>query len=595
SGELRGVCSTSSLELGIDVGALDEVLLVQTPPTLASAAQRIGRAGHAVGAASRARFFPLVPRDLLDAAVVAPAVLEGAIETAAPVSGALDVLAQAIVSIVATETWRLDDLFALVRRVDPYHELPRRSFDLVVEMLAGTRGNRRIRALNPLVFMDRAAGTLRGLPGAARRVYLAGGTIPDRGYYRLRIEGTGALLGELDEEFVWERSIGDSFTLGVQTWRIERVTHNDVFVSPGGRRAAMAPFWRADERHRRFETMERVALFLESTEPRIRDPRLREELIENNRLAPDAADALIRFLGKQMRSTGGMLPHRHRVIIEHVRHENHEQVILHTLWGGRVNLPFALALSEAWERRHGAPVAFLHEDDCIVVSEATGVDVRELLAFVTPDNVEDLLRALAALGRLRRALPRCGRDLASSSARGLSPPHAAVARAPEGQGAAAGGVGLRRFSADDRGLARVPRRRLRSWRPAFDTLRTRFRPHRRARGRERAPVSFLGSRPVETHERSHVRGRHAVARRRAASASQSHTRGGLLRSPAPAASARSVPRSVAQAAARASRLRAALDRGSALLHRRARRHSSRRVARASRGDRARSGRIGHAA
>jgi ATP-dependent Lhr-like helicase len=393
SGELRGVVATSSLELGIDIGTLDEVLLVQTPPTLASTAQRIGRAGHAVGAASRARFFPLVLRDLLDAAVVAPAVLDGAIEPTAPVSGALDVLAQAIVSIVANETWRLDDLYALLRRADPYHELPRRTFDLVVEMLAGARGRRRMRALDPLVFIDRASGTMRGLPGAARRVYLAGGTIPDRGYYQLRIEGTGALLGELDEEFVWERSMGDSFTLGVSTWRIERVTHNDVFVSPGGRRAAMAPFWRAEERHRRFETMERVASFLESIEPRLRDPRLREELIEKNLLSPSAADALIRFLADQMRATGGMLPHRHRLIIERSRHEDDEQTILHTLWGGRVNLPYALALSEAWERRRGAAISALHEDDCVVLGGAAGMDVRDLMSLVTPDNFEELLRA----------------------------------------------------------------------------------------------------------------------------------------------------------------------------------------------------------
>ncbi len=173
-GELRGIVATNSLELGIDIGSLDEVVLAQTPPSLASAAQRIGRAGHAVGGTSRGRFLPLHPRDLLDSAAAARAVLDGEIEPVRPVEGPLDVLAQSILSMVATETWRIDELWDTVRGADPFRNLARRPFDLVIEMLAGRFASARVRPLRPLVLIDRDDGTVRGLPGAERLVYMGG-------------------------------------------------------------------------------------------------------------------------------------------------------------------------------------------------------------------------------------------------------------------------------------------------------------------------------------------------------------------------------------------------------------------------------------
>ncbi len=337
AGELRGIVATSSLELGIDIGALDEVVLVQTPPTVASAVQRIGRAGHAVGATSRGRFVPLHPTDLLHAAVIARAVLEGEIEELRPLRGALDVLAQVIVSMTATETWPIDDLFNLLRCADPYRDLPRHHFDLVLEMLAGRYAAARIAELKPVVSIDRVDGTVRARPGAERLVYLSGGTIPDRGYFHLRVDGSNALLGELDEEFVWERSVGDAFTLGVQSWRIERITHNDVFVRPTRGHAAMAPFWRADERDRSFALLSRVGEFLESAEPRLGQPALEREVADQHCMHPAAARALVRHLAAQKAATR-VLPHRHRVVVERVTSPQGRgegaQVILHTLWGG---------------------------------------------------------------------------------------------------------------------------------------------------------------------------------------------------------------------------------------------------------------------
>lgn len=397
AGELRGLVATSSLELGIDVGALDEVVLVQTPPQVVSAVQRIGRAGHAVGETSRALFLPLHPRDLLDAAVVARAVEEGAIEPVRPVVGPLDVLAQVIVSMTANQTWAIDELFAAVRTADPYQALSRRQLDLVLEMLAGRWAAIRLRELAPLVSIDRVEGTVRGRSGAERVVYAAGGTIPDRGYFHLREADSGALLGELDEEFVWERAVGDTFTLGVQSWRIERVTHNDVLVRPTRVHAAMAPFWRAEERDRSFELSERIGAFLADAGERLGSPAFARELETTYRLDRPAAASLISYLEGQRSATGGHLPHRHLLVVERVSDPlgkgEGEQVILHTGWGGRVNRPFSLALAAAWEERHGVPLEVMHDNDCIAISNAPGARAVELVALVQPGDLERLLRA----------------------------------------------------------------------------------------------------------------------------------------------------------------------------------------------------------
>jgi ATP-dependent Lhr-like helicase len=395
NGELRGIVATNSLELGIDIGALDEVVLVQTPPSLASAVQRIGRAGHAVGETSRGSFLPLYPRDLLGAAVTARAVLDGEIEPVSPVEGALDVLAQVLVSMTVGETWHVDELYATVRGCDPYRNLSRRQFDLVLEMLAGRYAELRVRELKPLVAIDRVDGTVRALPGAERVVYLSGGTIPDRGYFHLRVADSGALLGELDEEFVWERAVGDAFTLGVQTWRIERITHNDVLVRPAHARQAMAPFWRADERDRGFELSEKIGLFLEHAEARLDEPTFRAALESDHALQREAADGLLRYLEAQKAATG-VLPHRHRVVVEHVADPlakgERVETILHTFWGGRVNRPFAIALQAAWRQQHGVTLEVIHDDDCVVVTAQARVSADELLGLVRAEAVEALLR-----------------------------------------------------------------------------------------------------------------------------------------------------------------------------------------------------------
>ena len=399
AGDLPALVATSSLELGIDIGTLDQVLLVQAPRSMASAAQRVGRAGHAVGEVSRARLYPTHARDYLECAVAARAVLDGEIEPVHPVVAPLDLLAQWIVGMVAHEPWRADDLFDFLRASEPYHRLPRRQFDLVVEMLAGRYADARIAELRPRIAFDRLDGTLTARPGAARLVAQSGGTIPDRGYFQLRIEESNARLGELDEEFVWERSLGDTFVLGTQSWRIHRITSNEVFVSPARGGAQLAPFWRADARDRGALFSERIGNLLERAERELELPDFEAVLGERYALDSASAAEIARLLREVRADLGGVLPHRRRLVLEESLErgarsaDGRRQVVLYTFWGGTLNRPLALALAAAWEEAEGSSIETLADDDAVLLVLPSGADPKALLARVTPDRLELLLRS----------------------------------------------------------------------------------------------------------------------------------------------------------------------------------------------------------
>ena len=395
NGELKAIVATSSLELGIDVGALDEVILIQTPRAISSAVQRVGRAGHGVGEVSRGTFYPIQGRDFLDAAVVARSILDQDIEAVRPIRAPLDVLAQVILSMVVAETWNVDELHAALRTSYPYHHLGRRQLDLVIDMLTGRYADSRIRDLRPRASLDRVDNTLKARRGVARILYLAGGTIADRGYFALRIQDSMAKIGELDEEFVWERSPGDTFTLGAQSWQVRKITHNDVLVVPASRGSAMAPFWRADAQDRDHFFCQKIARFLATVEGRLDDPELTAALRSDYHLEPAAAAELLELLRSQKAATG-RLPNTTRLVIEHTGDApgdtDQEQLICHTLWGGTVNRPLVIALKAAWEERRDGPFEAFQDDDCILLRVPRGVDVREILSLVPPDQVETLLR-----------------------------------------------------------------------------------------------------------------------------------------------------------------------------------------------------------
>ena len=401
AGELKAIVATNSLELGIDVGALDEVVLIQSPRAISSAIQRVGRAGHGVGEVSRGVFYPTHGRDFLDAAIVARSILDQDIESVTPIAAPLDVLAQVILSMVVSEAWNVDELYAVLRTSYPYRHLKRRQLDLVVDMLTGRYAESRIRDLRPRASLDRIDNTLVARRGVARILYMSGGTIADRGYFALRLEDSMAKLGELDEEFVWERSPGDTFTLGAQSWQIRRVTHNDVLVRPARRGSAMAPFWRADAQDRGFFLSQKIARFLQRFEERLNDPELVVELRRDYRLEAAAAAELVGFLASQKAATGE-LPHARRLLIEHCSgsgqggggpaDDGREAVIVHTFWGGTVNRPLVIALQAAWEERYDEPIEVFQDDDCLLLRLPRGFDARQALSLVDPDRVETLLR-----------------------------------------------------------------------------------------------------------------------------------------------------------------------------------------------------------
>lgn len=396
NGELKAIVATSSLELGIDIGDLDRVVLIQTPPSISSAIQRIGRSGHRVGEVSRGLLYPTHGRDFLNAAVVARCVTDQDIESVRPVEAPLDVLAQMIVSMTGQEQWDVDGLFAFIRTSWPYRSLSRRQFDLVISMLAGRYADTRLRELRPRISLDRLDNTVRSREGAQRLIYLSGGTIPDRGYYDLRIEESRARIGELDEEFVWERHIGDTFALGAQVWRIRKITANDVEVVPAETVPGIFPFWRAEDLNRDFHFSEKILAFLGHFNGRLEDPSVRDELSRDYFLDPWAADELAGFLQRQRDATDTDLPHRTHLVVEHfddpLNTSDRKQVILHTLWGGRVNRPFGLALQAAWEEKYRYRLEIIENNDCLLVMLPHGFSAHDLFDLVTPENLERLLR-----------------------------------------------------------------------------------------------------------------------------------------------------------------------------------------------------------
>jgi len=427
AGELRAIVATNSLELGIDIGALDEVILLQAPPSFSSAIQRIGRAGHRVGEVSRGTLFPTDAQDILHTAVLSGGVLRQDIEAVRPVLSPLDVLAQIIVSMTGVETWDLDDLYARLKTSYPYQSLSRRQFDLVIEMLAGRYAGSRLRELKPRIAVDKLENTATARKGALQEVYFSGGTIPDRGYFHLRHNESAARIGELDEEFVWEAKIGQVFTLSTQNWRIERITHNDVFVTPARPGAAAPPFWKAEENLRDSHFSERIADFLEAAEELLEDPEVkaflgktslldasaverlagllsarssllhpRDSLFTLRSLDHSAVERLITFLIRQKDVTGRPLPHRRHLLIEYIGSGPGgypgNQIVLHTIWGGRINRPFAMALEAAWEDRYGYRPELYPGNDSIMLQLPHETGGEEILSLVTSVNFPGLIR-----------------------------------------------------------------------------------------------------------------------------------------------------------------------------------------------------------
>ncbi|MCP5102030.1 MAG: DEAD/DEAH box helicase [bacterium] len=399
-GELAGIISTSSLELGIDIGSVDEVVLIQAPFSIASAIQRIGRAGHSVGQVSHGAFYPIHTRNLVEAAVIAANIDNEEIETITPLEAPLDVLAQIILSMTLLESKNIDELFAEIRVSAPYHGLSRKEFDLVLEMLAGRYASARIRELKPRLAVDRVKHTAKARDNASMLLFLSGGVIPDRGYYNLRVSDSKAKIGELDEEFVWERSLGDAFPLGNQIWRIQHITHNDVEVAQVTKSNSLVPFWRADEMNRSYHLSHKIGKFLEEADEALSakdSPAFLEKLQTKHHMSETAAKELIAYLKRQKKETNAPLPHSGHILVEHFHDpanvSDSKQTVLHTLWGGHVNRPLAFALSAAWEEKYDYPLDVFVNNECIMLNLPHAFGVSEILSLVKPGRIRQLLRA----------------------------------------------------------------------------------------------------------------------------------------------------------------------------------------------------------
>ena len=392
-GELRAVAATSALELGIDVGAIDRVVLVDGASSVASAAQRIGRSGHRVGAVSRACLLAGSPLRLLEALSVREAVLAGELEPSHAPRCCLDYLAQWVAALSVARDWRVEELYALVRRVWHYRDLPEAVFRQVLAMAGGLDGRSVGGTRLQLIDYDEASGTVRARRRTRRTLCASGGTIPPRGMYLMRRESDRTLLGELDEEFVWELRVGEAVLLGSRCWRVERITHEEVLVS-AIRGNTGIPFWRAEPNDRSFELSCRIAERLtrwgEASEAGCWREMAREEGLEEG-----AGEALAALLVRQRRLTG-TLPGRHQWVLERVEppagSSDCRCSVLHTFCGGRVNRPLAMALGEALRRATGERWQCHCGDDAICLAGSRPLERGDILEAVTEGTLMELLR-----------------------------------------------------------------------------------------------------------------------------------------------------------------------------------------------------------
>src|SRR5262245_55402800 len=391
AGKIPCLVATSSLELGIDMGAVDLVIQVESPKSVARGLQRVGRAGHELHAVSKGRIFPKYRADLLESSVVARAMREGEIEETRIPQNALDVLSQQVVAVCADEEVTVDDLHALVRRAYPFAELSRAQLENVLDMLAGRYPSDEFAELRPRIVWDRTAGTVRGRTGARRLAVTNAGTIPDRGLFGVYLMDGGGRVGELDEEMVYEAREGQTFVLGASTWRIEEITRDRVLVSPAPGLPGIAPFWKGEGVGRPAELGEKIGKAARELAALGDDNAIRR-IEDDYRLDPLAARNLVTFLRDQEAATG-VVPSDRTIVVERFRDEIGDwRVCVLSPFGGQVHAPWAMALRARLRDSLGLDVQSLWSDDGIALhfpDADTPPPLADLL--LEPDEVEDLL------------------------------------------------------------------------------------------------------------------------------------------------------------------------------------------------------------
>jgi ATP-dependent Lhr-like helicase len=373
SGRLRCVVATSSLELGIDMGAVDLVVQVESPQSVASGLQRVGRAGHQVGEVSQGVLFPKHRGDLVNTTVTVERMLAGKIEPLAIPANPLDILAQQTVAAAALGTIDVEEWFDVVRRSAPFATLPRSAFDATLDLLAGRYPSDEFAGLRPRLIWDRTEGTITGRPGAQRLAVTSGGTIPDRGLFGVFLVGSegegaragGRRVGELDEEMVYESRVGDVFALGATSWRIEEITHDRVLVSPAFGQPGKLPFWKGDSLGRPVELGRALGAFVREMSYAPEDSA--RERCQRIGLDEWASGNLLTYLREQREATE-VVPNDRTLVVERFHDELGDwRVVLHSPFGMPVHAPWALAVGARLEQRYGIEGSAMASDDGIVL------------------------------------------------------------------------------------------------------------------------------------------------------------------------------------------------------------------------------------
>ncbi|MDR0443935.1 MAG: DEAD/DEAH box helicase, partial [Treponema sp.] len=360
-GTLPCVVATASLELGIDIGSVDEVVLAGSTGNVSQALQRVGRSGHGVGKVSKGKLFAFHGMDLLLAAALKGAVDERDIEEIRPIENPLDILAQIILALCCEKDWNVDDLYETIRGFYIFRTLNNDSFDRTVRMLAGLGEKSRLREVKPRIWLDKIAGTVGALAGTLVTLYSSGGVIANRGMYSIRL-ADGTKIGEVDEVFVWERRIGDCFDFGAQGWRITKIGAESIEVYPLGKRADYIPFWIGDTMFRSPVLTERVIVILEQYN--------NTATIESH-LSKAPCDSLKEFLVSQRRAQNGApLPDSKNIVVEIIEgtelNRDFCTVVFHSFRGGTINYPLSLALSLELEEMLNLRVEYFSNDDSIL-------------------------------------------------------------------------------------------------------------------------------------------------------------------------------------------------------------------------------------
>jgi ATP-dependent Lhr-like helicase len=390
-GEIPCLVATSSLELGIDMGAVDLVIQVESPKSVARGLQRVGRAGHELDAVSKGRIFPKFRADLLESAVVAKRMLEGGIEETKIPRNPLDVLAQQIVAICADEEIEVEELHRLVRGAYPFADLSRVQLENVLDMLDGRYPSDEFAELRARVVWDRTAGVVKGRQGARRLAVTNAGTIPDRGLFGVHLVDGGGRVGELDEEMVYEARAGQTFLLGASTWRIEEITRDRVLVSPAPGVPGAVPFWKGEGVGRPYELGEAIGATSRELVA-LTDEQASTRLQAEHMLDERAASNLLAFLREQEAATGAV-PSDRTVVVERFRDEIGDwRLCILTPFGGRVHAPWALAVGARLRESLGLETQAIWSDDGIAIhlpDADAPPPIDEVL--LDPGEIEDLV------------------------------------------------------------------------------------------------------------------------------------------------------------------------------------------------------------